>query len=56
MRVATIDGVLEISRLQPAGKGQWMRAAFEWAGDSAGHVFALQPDINNHDAALSDQD
>ena len=46
MRVATIDGVLEISRLQPAGKRVMDARSFLNGHEIApGHVFALQRDF-----------
>jgi methionyl-tRNA formyltransferase len=46
MRVATVDGVLEISRLQPAGKKAMDARDFLNGQEIApGHVFAPQPDI-----------
>jgi methionyl-tRNA formyltransferase len=47
MRVATIDGILEISRVQPAGKKAMEARDFLNGQDIApGHVFGPQPDVN----------
>ncbi len=47
MRIATIDGILEISRLQPAGKKAMGARDFLNGQDIApGLVFGPQPDVN----------